>query len=288
MALDYNLIKSWKFADVRQTYTQKDTILYALGIGLGQDLLDELQLRFVYERNLKAFPSMAAVLAFQGLWMQDPRAGVTYVKLVHGEQRIRFHRPLPVAGEVLGRSRVSHVVDKGRDKGALVVVERKLYDTVDDTLLATIEHTTFCRADGGFGAGDAPPEALPGAPSVPPDHVCAMPTLPQAALLYRLNGDLNPLHVDPNVARQAGFPRPILHGLCTYGVAAHAIVKTLCNYGTDRLEYMNARFSAPVYPGETLLVEMWNGARGVAHFRAKVAERDVVVLSNGVAGIKNG
>ncbi len=287
MALDYDLIKAWEFADVRQSYTQKDAILYALSIGLGQDPLDEAQLAFVYEAHLEVFPTMAAVLGYPGFWMQDPKAKITWVKLVHGEQRMSFHRPFPIKGEVIGRSRVSHVVDKGSDKGALVVVERKLYNAADESLLATVEQTTFCRADGGFGQGDQAPEALPKVPERRPDHVCELPTLPQAALLYRLNADPNPLHVDPGVARQAGYPKPILHGLCTYGVAAHALVKTLCAYDSSRLTFMNTRFSAPVYPGETLVVEIWDGGAGTVQFQAKVAERDIVVLSNGVAGVKN-
>lgn len=286
MALDYDLIKAWKFADVHHAYTEKDTILYALGVGLGYDPTDEPQLPFVYEKNLKVFPGMAAVLGYPGFWMQDPRAGITWVKLVHGEQRMAFHRPFPAAGKVIGRSRVSHVIDKGADKGALVVVERKIHNAADDALLATVEQTTFCRADGGFGAGDEAPDALPKVPASPPDDVCVLPTLPQAALLYRLNGDSNPLHVDPQVARDAGYPQPILHGLCTYGVAMHAIVKTACAYDPDRLLYMNTRFSAPVFPGETLQVEMWRGISGTVQFQARVAERDIVVLSNGIAGVK--
>lgn len=286
MALDYDLIKNWKFDDVRQAYTEKDTILYALGIGLGQDPLDESQLTFVYEDQLKVFPSMAAVLGYPGFWMQDPKAGINWVKLVHGEQRMAFHQPFPAAGEVIGRSRISHVIDKGADKGALVVTERKIYNAVNEDLLATVQQVTFCRADGGFGVGDEPPQALPKVPSTPPDHVCSLTTLPQAALLYRLNADPNPLHVDPKVAKAAGYPKPILHGLCTYGVAAHAIVKTLCDYDPARLAYLNTRFSAPVYPGETLVVEMWNSDPGTVHFQAKVAERDIIVLSNGIAGVK--
>lgn len=286
MALDYDLIKAWKFADVRQAYTEKDAILYALGVGLGYDPMDEAQLPFVYEKNLKVFPGMAAVLGYPGFWMQDPKTGIDWVKLVHGEQRMAFHRPFPAAGEVIGRSRVSHVIDKGADKGALVVVQRNIHNAADDALLATVEQTTFCRGDGGFGAGDAAPEALPKVPVTPPDQVCVLHTLPQAALLYRLNADLNPLHIDPQVARDAGYPRPILHGLCTYGVAMHALIKTICAYEPDRLLYMNTRFSAPVYPGETLLVEMWRGVSGTVHFQARVAERDIVVLSNGIAGVK--
>jgi len=286
MALNYDLLKAWKFSDVRQTYTEKDAILYALSIGLGQDPLDSRQLTFVYETGLKIFPTMAAILGFPGFWMQDPKAGINWVKLVHGEQRTRFYKPFPLAGEIIGRSRVSHVIDKGKEKGALVVVERKIHDATNETLLAAIEQTTFCRADGGFGAGDAPPAPLPRTPSSLPDQVCVLPSLPQAALLYRLNADRNPLHADPETAREAGYPRPILHGLCIYGIAAHAIVKTLCGYDPDRLTYLNTRFSAPFFPGETLAVEMWRNEAGTVQFQARAAERNVVVLSNGIAGIK--
>ncbi|NYT78219.1 MaoC family dehydratase N-terminal domain-containing protein [Alcaligenaceae bacterium] len=287
MPLDYKLIKDWQFDDVRQSYTEKDSILYALSIGLGFDPLDPLQLPYVYEANLQVFPTMAAVLGYPGFWMQDPKAGITWVKLVHGEQRMAFHKPFPVAGEVIGRSRITHVIDKGADKGALVVAERKIYNAADESLLATVEQTTFCRADGGFGQGDTPPHALPKVPDTQPDYVCSLATLPQAALLYRLNADPNPLHVDPQVAIKAGYPKPILHGLCTYGVAAHAIVKTLCDYDASRLTRLDTRFSSPVYPGETLVVEMWQAEGGRVQFQAKVAERDVVVLSNGVAEVKS-
>lgn len=287
MPLDYKLIKDWQFDDVRQSYTEKDSILYALSIGLGADPLDPSQLAFVYEANLQVFPTMAAVLGYPGFWMQDPKAGITWVKLVHGEQRMAFHKPFPATGEVIGRTRITHVIDKGADKGALVVVERKIYNAADESLLATVEQTTFCRADGGFGQGDTPPQALPKVPQTKPDHVCSLATLPQAALLYRLNADPNPLHVDPQVAIAAGYPMPILHGLCTYGVAAHAIVKTLCDYDASRLARLDTRFSAPVYPGETLVVEMWQADGGRVQFQAKVVERDVVVLSNGVAEVKS-
>jgi len=285
MPLDYDRIKNWKFEDVRQAYAEKDCILYALGIGIGHDPLDTGQLSYVYEDGLKVFPTMAAVLGYPGFWMRDPDAGITWVKLVHGEQRMQFHQPFPVSGEVVGRTRVTHVMDKGVDKGAVVVVERTLFDA-RDTLLATVEQTTFCRADGGFGKSDESPPALPKVPAIPPQRVCELPTLPQAALLYRLNADPNPLHVDPVVAQAAGYPKPILHGLCTYGVAAHAIVRALCDYDADRLAYLHARFSAPFYPGETLAVEMWSQDDGTVHFQAKAAERGTVVLSNGIAGIR--
>jgi Acyl dehydratase len=286
MPLDYKLIKNWAFNDVEQTYTEKDVMLYALGIGLGHNPLDAKQLDFVYEKNLKVFPTIGSVLAFQGFWMRDPRAGITWVKLVHGEQRMRFHKPFSPSATVRGKIRVTHVVDKGADKGAIVVVERDIYDASDNSLLVTVQQTTFLRADGGFGVSDPAPEPLPKVPERAPDHICTLPTLPQAALLYRLNGDINPLHVDPEVADKAGFPKPILHGLCTYGVAAHAVLKTFCDYDPARLSRFDVRFSAPVYPGETIVVEMWKGEGSVVHFQAKVAERDVLVLSNGAAEVK--
>jgi len=287
MPLDYQRIKHWDFPEVVQTYGEKDSILYALGLGLGEQPDDPRQLRYVYEARLKAFPTQAVVLAYPGFWMQDPRSGIDWVRIVHGEQRLRLHRPLPAAGTVRARARISHVIDKGADKGALVIIERTLVDDASGAELATVTHTTFCRADGGFGQGDAPPEALPAAPARAPDAVRSLAILPQAALLYRLNADPNPLHADPEVARAAGFDKPILHGLCTYGVAARALVDTFADGDGDRLLELNVRFSRPVFPGETLAVRMWrDGSHDSAQrvlFDARIAARDVTVLSNGVA-----
>ena len=142
-----------------------------------------------------------------------------------------MHAPLPASGVIIGRSRNTHVVDKGADKGALVITERTLHDEAG--ACATLTQTTFCRGDGGFGGGDDGP-LLPATPQGVPDLRCELRIAPQAALLYRLNADRNPLHADPEVARRAGYPRPILHGLCTYGVAAHAIVRACCGYDASR------------------------------------------------------
>lgn len=283
MALDYTTLKNWSFSDVRQGYDEKDVMLYALSIGLGQDPMDTRQLSYVYEDGLKVFPTMACVLGYPGFWMMDPKAGITWVKLLHGEQRVTFHKPFPVKGTVIGRSHISHVIDKGVKTGAIVITERELTDADTNDLLATVQQTTFCRADGGFGEGDDSPEALPAVPDRPFDLEHTLETLPQAALIYRLNADPNPLHVDPEVARQAGYERPILHGLCTYGVAAHAILATCADYDPAKLAFLGARFSAPVYPGETLSVEMWREGSDVVHFQARVKERDVLVLRNGLA-----
>ena len=150
MAIDYAKLKAWSFKDVEQSYSEKDSMLYALGLGVGYDPMDEQQLRFVYEKNLKALPTMAVVLGYPGFWMKDPASGIDWVRIVHGEQSLKLHRPLPASGTVVGRSRIRALVDKGRDKGALVVQERSLHDKASGELLATLEHVTFCRGNGGF------------------------------------------------------------------------------------------------------------------------------------------
>ncbi|MCC7275135.1 MAG: MaoC family dehydratase N-terminal domain-containing protein [Alphaproteobacteria bacterium] len=284
MAIDYDRLMARRFPERRHSYTKKDTILYALGIGLGGDPVDPGELRFVYEDGLAAFPTMAGVLGYPGFWMREPDSGIDWVRVVHGEQGLTLHGPVPAEGTVVGRTRITHVIDKGKDRGALVIAERTVTDEAGGRLVATIRHTTFCRADGGFGGPtvEAPvPHRLPeGAPQA---H-CDIATLPQAALIYRLSGDDNPLHADPEVARQAGFARPILHGLATYGVAAHAVMKTFCAMDPARLKSFDVRFSAPVYPGETVRTEMWR-AGDVVSFRARVVERAAVVLNNGKAVI---
>ena len=280
--LDPDKLKAYPFPDLEHAYKARDTMLYALGIGMGFDPLDARQLRYVYEENLAAMPTMAVILGYPGFWMQRPDTGIDWVKVVHGEERLRIHRAIPASGTVVGRMRVTAVIDKGRDKGTLVVTERKVFDKATNDLLATVEHVTFCRGDGGSGGNDTLPDPLPAVPQSPPAMRCELATLPQAALIYRLSSDYNPLHADPAVAARAGFPKPIFHGLGTYGVAAHAVIRTLCDYDASRLTRFDCRFSAPFFPGERLLTEMWpDGAR--LQFQAKSAERGVVVLANGLA-----
>lgn len=282
MPLDYQTIKNWQFADIHHRYEDKDTILYALGIGLGADPMDAAQLRYVYEQDLQTIPTLATVLGHPGFWMNDPRTGIDWVRLVHGEQRLQLHAPLPASGTVTGKSRITHVIDKGADKGALVVTERTLHD--DQGLhLATLQQITFCRGDGGFGQGDEALPPLPAAPARTPDRSCQLSVAPNAALLYRLNADRNPLHADPAVASKAGYPQPILHGLCTYGMAAHAIIKTCCDYDASRLTGLNARFSSPVFPGETLQCDIWQDTSNALQFVVRAVDRDVVVMSHGTA-----
>jgi acyl dehydratase len=284
MAIDYQRLLDWPVREVRQTYGVRDSQLYALAVGLGADPLDTRQLPFVYEQNPQALPMQAVVLGYPGFWMKDPATGVDWVRLVHAEQGLRLHRPLPASGEVIGRTRVVGINDKGPGKGAIVYSQRTLHDAASDELIATLDSSTFCRGDGGCGGADAPPMRLAPTPERAPDAVCELPTLPQQALLYRLCGDFNPLHADPDVARAAGFERPILHGLCTFAVAGHALLRTLCDYDPARLTELQVRFCAPVYPGETLRTEIWCDADAVA-FRTLAVERNLVVLSHGRAQI---
>jgi len=177
------------------------------------------------------------------------------------------------------------VVDKGPGKGALIYSERRIVDRASGELIATLTQTTFCRGDGGFGGPQRPTPAPHALPDRAPDFVCDLGTRPEAALIYRLSGDTNPLHAEPSHAKAAGFPRPILHGLATFGVAGHAILKAICSYDPSRLIAMDGRFSAPVYPGETIRTEMWRDG-GVISFRARVRERDVMAINNGRAKLR--
>jgi acyl dehydratase len=287
--IDYQALKNRRFPEIVAKYSARDTVLYALGVGYGADPTDERQLGFVYEKSLRAAPTMAMVLAYPGFWVKEPDTGVDWVRVLHGEQSIVLHRPLPPEGTVVGRMRVKALVDKGRDKGALILQEREVR-LESGELLATIESLGFARGDGGFSerpgngpkGGDPAPPAPPPAPDTAPEIVCDLPTVPQAALIYRLSGDDNPLHAEPAVAKAAGFSRPILHGLATYGVAGHAILRTCCDYEPARLKSLAVRFSAPVYPGETIRTEIWREGHTV-RFRARALERDLVVLSHGRA-----
>ncbi|MBI1988610.1 MAG: MaoC family dehydratase N-terminal domain-containing protein [Betaproteobacteria bacterium] len=284
MPIDYEKLINWKIPEVGQQFTRRDTMLYALGVGLGADPCDASELKFVYEQNLQALPTMAIILGYPGPWHAHPDTGITRSHVVHGEQSFVIHRPLPVEGEIAGLTKVTGVVDKGKDKGALVMTECTVRDKAGGNTLCTLTSTSFCRADGGFGGPAGPAKTPHPIPATPPDAVCDLPTLPQAALIYRLSGDYNPLHAEPAAAQKAGYPRPILHGRCTFSVAGHAILKTCCGYDPARFRSMAGRFSSPVYPGETIRTEIWrNGS--IVSFRSMVPARGVTVLNNGRAEV---
>ncbi|WP_353505986.1 MaoC family dehydratase [Variovorax arabinosiphilus] len=286
--IDFHRLKAWRFDEIVQRYGNDDTMRYALALGLGSDPTDPGQLQFVNDvPNVPlALPTMAVVLGFPGSWMQDPATGIDFAQIVHGEEQVVWHRPLPAAGAVRTRHRVTRIVDKGPGRGATITYDKALHDADSDALLATVTHTTFARGNGGFATADVPGDAAP-PPPVPvptgePEAIVDIPTLPQQALLYRLCGDRNPLHSDPPTARAAGFDRPILHGLCTWGIAAHALLAQCAGSDPTRLRSLYARFSAPVFPGETLRLELFRQGNDV-RFRVRVPARDKVVLDHGHA-----
>lgn len=282
MPITPDTLLNWPFAPIEQTYTARDTMLYALGVGLGTDPLDLQQIPFVYEANLQALPTMCVVLGTPGFWIKDPATGITWQKVLHGEQGFVLHKPLPASGTVVAITRVKDLVDKGEGKGALVYVERDIRDKASGEPLATLTSTYFCRADGGFGQSTTTAPKPPPIPERAPDVVDELTLDKRAGLIYRLSGDYNPIHVDPKAATAAGFSAPIFHGLGSLGVAGHAVLRSVCDYQPHRLTGMRLRFTSPVYPGETLRTEIWReGDRAL--FRCTVIERNVVALDNGVA-----
>lgn len=276
MALDPDRLLGLPPRVTVHSFTERDAILYALGVGAGEE-----DLPFVYEAGLKALPTMAVVLGYPGFWQKEPQYGIDWKRVLHGEQSVRLHAPLPVAGTVRSELTIDRIVDKGTDKGAVLLSSRRIYDAGTGLHLATVSQTSVLRGDGGFGGstqGASTPYALP---DRAPDETVSLPTSKAQALIYRLSGDYNPLHVDPAVAAEAGFPRPILHGLCTFGVAGRAVLRTLCADAPERLKRFDVRFSSPVFPGETIEVDIWRESEGRAALRARARERDVVVLNNG-------
>ncbi|MGM5024008.1 MaoC/PaaZ C-terminal domain-containing protein [Tardiphaga sp. 367_B4_N1_1] len=269
MTFDAQALELCEIRDMHFAYSDRDTMLYALSLGMGADPINAAELPFVYEgAGLRAVPTMAVVLASTGIIR---RTGVDLSKVLHGEQRLTLHRPLPVSGELLATSRVAAVYDKGAGKGAVLLLETKAR-TLDD------------QADGGFGGPQGAGPEPHSIPARPPDTVERFATRPDAALLYRLNADRNPLHADPKAAARAGFERPILHGLATYGIACRAVLKAAYDYQVDAIRTFDARFSAPVYPGDELVIEIWKNGDHVA-FRARVPARDTIVLNNGRCSI---
>jgi hypothetical protein len=281
MSIDYHSLKSRVFPDVRQTYRIQDTLLYALSLGLGQDPLDERTLPYIYEGcagGLRVLPTLAVVLGHPGFWAREPDAGIDWVRMLHGEQSLTVHRTVPADGTIVGRNRITHISDKGEGRGAIVVVERRLEDECG-TLYATLRQLNFCRGDGGYSrllGGQPSDEAEPALHATPatraPDLVDEQRTRPETALLY----------ADPVVARAAGFERPILHGLASYGLACRAILRQCAGDDPRRLRSLALRFTSPVYPGETLRTEIWHEAEAI-RFRVLAVERDCVVMNHGQA-----
>ncbi|KPF81129.1 3-alpha,7-alpha,12-alpha-trihydroxy-5-beta-cholest-24-enoyl-CoA hydratase [Brevundimonas sp. AAP58] len=283
--MDVEAIRAMRIDPILQSYGKRETILYALGLGYGADPLDAAELPFVYEADLKIVPSYVNLLCHPGFWAQDPVYGIDWVKILHAEQDFVIHAPLPSTGALRGEYRVRAVEDKGEERGALLHQDKALFDAETGTHVATVRSTLFLRGNGGEGGfGDAPAAAL-ALPDRKPDRSIEIPTLPRQALIYRLSGDWNPLHADPALALRAGFPAPILHGLCTNGIACRALLAAYCDNEPTRLKSMFTRFSRPVLPGETIRVDVFEEGEGVLRFRAVAVERDETVLDRCSASV---
>ena len=284
MALDYDTVMSKVETDLPFSYKDTEAILYAVAVGMGRDPLDARELPYVYEQGeqLKTLPTLATVLVPE---MFPVGLGWDYSQILHSEQRMRLYRPLPPAADLLINKRVVDVFDRGPKLGALVLLEAEGRLASDDTALFTLGCTILARGDGGFGGprGKGIPPHRP--PHREPDLSCDIDTREDQALLYRLTGDRNPLHADPAQARSLGFERPILHGLCTFGVACRAVLQTICEFDYTLIEEFDARFSAPVLPGDTITTDMWQDGN-VVSFACSVKERDAVVLRNGRCVLK--
>lgn len=283
MALNLSFLEQASVSHLYE-YNEDSVMLYALSVGAGADPTDPAQLQFTYESGLKVLPTMAVVMGARMPFIRDPRSGINMKKMLHGETGLTVHAPLPVSGTVRSDINVCGIVDLGVEKGARVYFRHEVSCATGNTLYATESGCFIMRDGGGCGNSsngfEAPrPYAIPDRAA---DSMIEQQTLAQAALIYRLTGDKNPLHVDPAFAKLGNFERPILHGSCTYGMTGYALLMHLAKGNPERLRRFNVRFSAPFYPGEKLKIEIWDEGDGLYAFRALAAERDVVVLNNGL------
>jgi acyl dehydratase len=257
-------------------YDDRDVMLYAVGVGAGPE-----ELQYVYEQGLKVIPTFGVVPSFPALMGLTSVMQFNPVMLLHGEQRIEIKRPFPTRGKVTTTGTVKSIWDKG--SGAVIEIEADTKDEQGEVLCVNT-FGAFVRGEGGFGGDRGPsgPKNVP--PERAPDEVAEMQTLPQQAAIYRLSGDRNPLHIDPKVAAMAGYDRPILHGLCSFGHAARAVIQKCCDGDPDRLKAFEVRFSGVVFPGDKIITEMWRESDTRIIVQAKT-DRGDVVLSQAAATI---
>jgi acyl dehydratase len=272
-----------RFEPTCQSWDWRDAALYALGLGMGTNPLDEDELAYVYEgRNQVAVPSMCVTLGWPPLWIAEPETGIAWTQVLHGEQHIELQRPVPVRGSIRADHHVSAVVDKGPARGALLYFNTDLFDTASGERLASLRATDFLRGDGGCGSHGTPPNELSALDvHVPPTASVDYHTHGQSALLYRIvSRDYMPIHADPAIARDAGFDKPISHGLNTMGLACRAILKHFVPRRPELIRALSVRFVSPVFPGDTIRIEMFEQGDNI-RFRAWATERRVLVLDRG-------
>ena len=281
--LNVEQLLAFDIPETRDEYDPREVILYALGVGAGLDPQVN-ETAFVFERDLQVLPTMALVLGTPGFWPMDPRTGLDFLDILHAEQRLKLHRSLEPAGTLVGNTRITHLADKGSGRPALIRAEKQVR-TLSGVLVAEAEETWLVQGAGGFGGErDLPGDPLPPAPDRDPDYEVILPTSPAQAAIYRLSGDRNPLHIDPASAQSAGFDRPILHGLSTMGLVGRALIHACCGGIAGNLREIAARFTAPIYPGDTIRTLVWQDGETV-HFRAFSVERGQCVIDNGLAEV---
>jgi acyl dehydratase len=264
-----------RLESVQHTYDERDVMLYALGVGCGTD-----DLQFTYERDLHVLPTFSVICSFPAMLNLGGAMQVNPAMVLHGEQRIDVRAPIPTSGTITTTPTITAVYDKV--KGAVVVVQTESVDQKGKLLFVNTA-SIFVRGEGGFGGDRGPSGARNVPPDRKPDQSIAYKTLPQQALLYRLSGDRNPLHADPDFAKLGGFDRPILHGLCTYGHAGRAVLAAFCKNDPTRLRTLEVRFSGVVFPGETITTDMWQAEPGKVVLTARTERGEV--LSNAAAEI---
>jgi acyl dehydratase len=280
MGVDPQKLLNWPFQEKRHSYSARDAIIYALGVGLPLAEGESEDLAFITGNEPRVLPTFAVTLASPGMWVKAPELEIDWVRLLHVGQSVHFGMPLPPQGEVIGIAQIKSLYDRGVDKGAICIVERRITDAASGAHYCTIDQTLMLRGNGGFG-GEPPPSAdVQPIPSRAPDLNETIRISHRGALIYRLSGDLNPLHTDYAVAKRAGFERPILHGLASYGLAGALIVLRLCGGDPARLKTLDVRFSGVVFPGESMEFTAWV-QDGRVQFEAHVGQRKV--LDQGVA-----
>jgi acyl dehydratase len=285
MAIDPNKARGARLPDGRTSYTKDQVILYHLGLGAGVPATDPKELEYTYEKNLKVLPSFAVIPSFgsMGGIGNVPGLQFNFAMLLHGEQEVRVHRPLPVEANLVTSAHIPEIYDKG--KAALVILETEAKDEATGQLLFTNRYSMFIRGEGGFG-GDSGPKVGNQAPERAPDGAIERKTLPQQALIYRLSGDKNPLHADPEFAKLGGFDTPIIHGLCSYGIACKAIVDEVLGGDVTQVARYQARFAGVAFPGETYRISYWkDGAKRILLEAASV-ERNAKIISNAVIELR--
>jgi acyl dehydratase len=283
MPIDPKKALGAELGEGKYTWTKDQVILYHLGVGAGVPPTDRGELEYTYEKNLKVLPSYGVIPVFGALGGLGSTPGLSFnfAMLLHGEQDIEVHQPIPTEATVTSSGQIAGIYDKG--KAALVVLEVKTKDEAGKALF-TNRFSLFLRGEGGFG-GESGPKAGNEAPTRAPDGVIASPTLPQQALIYRLSGDKNPLHADPDFAKMGGFDKPIIHGLCSYGVVCKAIVDKVLGGDVTKVARYQARFAGVGFPGETYLTSYWKEGDKIL-IQAKSKERDAIIISNAAITVR--